>query len=98
MATARWPAQASFGGIVWLTLAATTLSSLLSLNLIDILFLLAPLVVVPLGLPLVKPPAGPARTLLAGAIVTQPFAATALVVAMALRPRPAAGTFAAVPL
>ncbi len=95
-ATARWPAQASFGGIVWLTLAATTLSSLLSLNLIDILFLLAPLVVVPLGLRLVKHPAGPARTLLAGAIVTQPFAATALVIAMALRPGPAAGTLAAV--
>ena len=48
------PASAVGGGIIWLALIASRLTGLTRLTLIDLLFLLAPLVIAPLGLRLVR--------------------------------------------
>ena len=42
--------NAIVGGLLWIGLVACSALSLFSLNTIDLLFLLAPLIVVPLGL------------------------------------------------
>jgi hypothetical protein len=69
------PPSAAVGGIVWLALVAYRLSGLTQLTLIDILFLLAPLVIAPLGLRLVAFDKGLASGLLTTAVRLQPAGA-----------------------
>jgi hypothetical protein len=63
------------GAIVWLALIAGRLAGLTRLTLIDLLFLLAPLVIAPLGLALIAFDSGPASRLLAAAVRIQPVGA-----------------------
>jgi hypothetical protein len=77
-------AAASIGAALWLVLTSLTLAGFVQLSLIDVLFLLAPLVVVPLGMALL--PVSEQSALLHGARLLQPFAALALVTAMLLPP------------
>jgi len=80
----RLPASALGGGIVWLALVATRLVGLSRLSLIDLLFLLAPLVIAPLGLALVAFDEGLPQVLLRAAIRVQPAGAVLAVVAFLL--------------
>jgi hypothetical protein len=73
------------GGIIWLALVAGRLAGLTHLTLIDLLFLLAPLVIAPLGLALIAFDEGLPRVLLRAAIRVQPIGAVLAVVAF-LRP------------
>jgi hypothetical protein len=69
------PPSAAGGGIVWLALVTSRLSGLTRLTLIDLLFLLAPLVIAPLGLRLITFDPGSASRLLAAAVRIQPVGA-----------------------
>lgn len=80
----RLPASAADGGVVWLALVASRLSGLTRLTLIDLLFLLAPLVIAPLGLRLIAFDQGPASLLLAAAVRIQPIGATLATVSFLL--------------
>ena len=80
----RLPASALGGGIVWLALVATRLVGLTRLSLIDLLFLLAPLVIAPLGLALIAFDEGLPRVLLRATIRVQPAGAVLAVVAFLL--------------
>lgn len=90
----RIPASAVGGGIVWLALVATRLVGLTRLTLIDLLFLLAPLVIAPLGLPLIAVDEGLPKVLLGAAIRVQPVGAVLAVVAFLLPIGLAAAVFA----
>jgi len=70
------PRSAAGGGIVWLGLVTSRLSGLTRLTLIDLLFLLAPLVIAPLGLRLIAFDHGLASRLLVAAARIQPVGAT----------------------
>jgi hypothetical protein len=78
------------GGGVWLVLMAMSAAGLARLSLIDVLFLLAPLVVVPLGLELLPY----RRPALRVAVVVQAPAALAVVISMLLPAGLAAGGLA----
>jgi hypothetical protein len=80
----RLPASAIGGGIVWLALVATRLAGLTRLTLIDLLFLLAPLTIAPLGLALIALDEGLPSSLLLAAIRVQPVGAVLAVVAFLL--------------
>ena len=68
-------ASAALGAVVWLAFAALSALGILPLQLIEHLFLLAPLVIVPLGLGLLDSRDGSPRSLAIGSFL-QPFAAT----------------------
>ena len=76
--TSRWNRiGAAAGAVVWLTLAALSVAGVASLSLLELLFLSAPLVLVPLGLQLI-PAADMSprqRTLLRTGSFLQPFGA-----------------------
>jgi len=80
----RLPASAVGGGIVWLALVASRLGGLTHLTLIDLLFLLAPLMIAPLGLALITFDDGLPSSLLAAALRLQPVGAMLAVVAFVL--------------
>jgi hypothetical protein len=80
----RLPAFAVGGGMVWIGLVASRLAGLTRLTLIDLLFLLAPLVIAPLGLALIAFDAGVPTSLLSAAIRVQPAGAVLAVVAFLL--------------
>jgi len=80
----RLPASALGGAIVWLALVASRLAGLTHLTLIDCLFLLAPLVIAPLGLALIVFDEGLPSRLLRAATRVQPFGAGLAVVAFLL--------------
>jgi YndJ-like protein len=80
----RLPAFAVGGGILWLALVASRLAGLTRLTLIDLLFLLAPLVIAPLGLALIAFDEGLPQVLLRAAIRVQPVGAVLAVVAFLL--------------
>jgi len=80
----EFPLAAGGGGIVWLVLIATRLSGLTRLTLIDLLFLLAPLVIAPLGLRLIGFDQGLASRFLAAAVRIQPVGATLATVSFLL--------------
>jgi hypothetical protein len=69
------PPSAAGGGIVWVALVTSRLTGLTRLTLIDLLFLLAPLVIASLGLRLIAFDSGPASRLLAAAVRIQPVGA-----------------------
>lgn len=70
--------------MVWLALIALRLGGLIRLTLIDLLFLLAPLVIAPLGLRLIAFDQGPASRPLAAAVRIQPVGAALATVAFIL--------------
>jgi hypothetical protein len=74
--------SAVLGASLWLVLAVLAVAGFVSLSLIDVLLLLAPLVVVPLGIDLL--PVAEPQALLRVARIGQPIAACAVVVAMLL--------------
>jgi YndJ-like protein len=78
------PASAIGGGIAWLALVASRLVGVTHLSLIDLLFLLAPLVIAPLGLALIAFDEGLPSSLLTGAIRVQPIGAVLAVIAFLL--------------
>jgi hypothetical protein len=78
------PPSAAGGGIVWLALAVSRLGGLTRLTLIDLLFLLAPLVIAPLGLRLIAFDAVSASRLLAAAVLVQPLGAAVTTVSFLL--------------
>jgi YndJ-like protein len=80
----RLPVSALGGGIVWVALITSRLASLTHLTLIDLLFLLAPLMIVPLGLALIAFDEGLPQVLLSAAIRVQPVGALLAVVAFLL--------------
>ena len=80
----RFPASAVGGGIVWLALVGSRLTGLTHLTLIDLLFLLAPLVIAPLGLALIAFDEGLPSSLLRAAILIQPLGALLAVAAFLL--------------
>jgi len=80
----EFPQSATVGGIVWLALVTSRLTGLTRLTLIDLLFLLAPLVIAPLGLRLIAFDTGPATRLLAAAVRIQPVGAALAAVAFTL--------------
>lgn len=80
----RVPGFAVGGGIVWLALVGSRLTGLTHLTLIDLLFLLAPLVIAPLGLALIAFDEGLPQFLLGAAIRVQPAGALLAVVAFLL--------------
>jgi len=80
----RLPVSAVGGGIVWLALVASRLAGLTHLTLIDLLFLLAPLTIAPLGLALIAFDEGLPQVLLSAAIRVQPVGALLVVVAFLL--------------
>lgn len=82
------------GAILWLALGASRLAGLVQLTLIDVLFLLAPLVIVPLGLRLVRFDDGLPSRLLNLAMRVQPIGAALTVVAFLLPTGVAAGVLA----
>jgi YndJ-like protein len=90
----RIPAPAVAGGIVWLALVASRLGGLTRLTLIDLLFLLAPLVIAPLGLALIAFDEGLPQVLLTAAIRVQPIGTGLAVVAFLLPIGLAAAIFA----
>ena len=77
----RWAAA---GAILWLALVAGRLTGLTRLTLIDLLFLLAPLVIAPLGLRLIAFATSPGSGLLAAAVRSQPVGAASATVAFLL--------------
>ena len=80
----RLPASALGGGIVWLALVVSRIAGLTHLTLIDCLFLLAPLVIAPLGLALITLDTGLPSRLLTAAIRVQPVGAVLVIVAFVL--------------
>ena len=80
----RLPAAAVSGAIVWFVLVVTRFSGVTQLTLIDILFLLAPLVIAPLGLRLVRFDGDLASRLLSTAVRIQPVGAVLAVAAFLL--------------
>jgi hypothetical protein len=86
------PQFAAVGGIVWLALVTSRLTGLTRLTLIDLLFLLAPLVIAPLGLRLIWFAPGPASRLLSAAVRIQPIGAVLAAVSFLL----AIGVWAAI--
>jgi YndJ-like protein len=86
--------SATGGGIVWLALVAARLSGVTQLTLIDLLFLLAPLVIAPLGLGLIALVPGFASRLLAAAVRLQPIGAALATVAFLIPIGVATGIFA----
>jgi hypothetical protein len=83
----RWhglPASAVGGGVVFIALVASRLAGLTRLTLIDLLFLLAPLVIAPLGLALIGFDGGLPSSLLLVATRVQPIGAALAVVAFLL--------------
>jgi YndJ-like protein len=72
------------GGVVWLGLVTTRLTGLTRLTLIDLLFVLAPLVIAPLGLRLIAFGQGPASRLLEAAVRIQPIGAALATVSFLL--------------
>jgi hypothetical protein len=90
----RLPAAAVGGAAVWLVLVVTRFSGVTQLTLIDILFLLAPLVIAPLGLRLVRFDGSLASRLLSAAVRIQPVGALLAVVAFLLPIGLAAAIFA----
>ncbi len=80
----RLPAPAVAGGIAWLALVAGRVAGLTRLSLIELLFLLAPLVIVPLGLNLVRLEAGLPSRLLLGARLLQPAGAVLTILSFLL--------------
>ena len=68
------PRSAVLGGLVWLALAAFSIPNLHMWRLIEVVFLLAPLVLVPLGMKLISRLDGE-DALLRGAVLFQPVAA-----------------------
>jgi YndJ-like protein len=80
----RLPVSAVGGGLVWLALVATRLVGLTHLTLIDLLFLLAPLVIAPLGMALIVFQEGLPSSLLRAAIRLQPVGAALAVLAFLL--------------
>jgi hypothetical protein len=78
------PASAIGGSIVWLALVASRFVGVTHLSLIDLLFLLAPLVIAPLGLALIAFDEGLPSSLLTGAIRVQPVGAALAAVAFLL--------------
>ncbi|HXO58494.1 MAG TPA: YndJ family transporter [Candidatus Acidoferrum sp.] len=71
----RLPVAAVAGGVVWLVLVETRLTGVIQLTLIDLLFILAPLVIAPLGLQLISVDEGLALHLLRAAVRIQPIGA-----------------------
>ncbi|TMD84226.1 MAG: hypothetical protein E6I78_11095 [Chloroflexi bacterium] len=80
----RLPASALGGGVVWLALVASRLGGLTRLTLIDLLFLLAPLVIAPLGLALIDFDESLPSSLLLVATRVQPLGAVLAVLAFLL--------------
>jgi hypothetical protein len=83
----RWhglPASAVGGGVVFIALVASRLAGLTRLTLIDLLFLLAPLVIAPLGLALIGFDDGLPSSLLVVATRVQPIGAVLAVIAFLL--------------
>ena len=80
----RLPASALGGGVVWLALVGSRLGGLTRLTLIDLLFLLAPLVIAPLGLALIDFDEGLPSSLLLVATRVQPLGAVLAVLAFLL--------------
>jgi hypothetical protein len=80
----RLPGSAVGGGVVWLALIGSRLAGLTRLTLIDLLFLLAPLVIAPLGLRLIRFDEGLPSSLLLTAIRVQPVGAMLAVIAFLL--------------
>jgi YndJ-like protein len=80
----RLPVAAVVGGVVWLVLVETRLTGMIQLTLIDLLFLLAPLVIAPLGLQLISFDEGLAVHLLRAAVRVQPIGALLAVAAFLL--------------
>src|SRR5437879_12521665 len=89
----RWAAA---GAILWLALAAGRLPGLTRLTLIDLLFLLAPLVIAPIGLRLIAFATSPGSGLLAATVRSQPVGAAFATVAFLLPIGVAAAIFASV--
>ena len=87
----RWAAA---GAILWLALVAGRLTGLTRLTLIDLLFLLAPLVIAPLGLRLIAFATSPGSGLMAAAVRSQPVGAAFATVAFLLPIGVAAAIFA----
>lgn len=86
----------NLGSLVWLTVGFLVIAGLIELSLIGYLFLLAPLVIVPLGLPLVKIPAQPGlqRRLFTFIRLGQPFCALFVTAAFLLPAGSLAGALA----
>jgi hypothetical protein len=82
------------GGGLWLVLVLIRFQGVIQLTLIDILFLLAPLVIAPLGLRLIRFDADLASRLLSAAVRIQPVGALLAVVAFLLPIGLAAAIFA----
>jgi hypothetical protein len=80
----RLPPSALGGGVVWLALVGSRLGGLTRLTLIDLLFLLAPLVIAPLGLALIDFDEGLPSSLLLVATRVQPLGAVLAVLAFLL--------------
>jgi hypothetical protein len=89
-----FPSTAVAGTVVWIGVIAGSISGLAHLTLIDVLFLLAPLVIVPLGLRLIHFDDGIPSRLLDLAILIQPAAALLAVIAFLLASGTAAGVVA----
>ena len=78
------PASAIGGGVIFIGLVASRLAGLTRLTLIDLLFLLAPLVIAPLGLALIDFDDGLPSSLLLVATRVQPIGAVLAVIAFLL--------------
>jgi len=90
----RLPVSALGGGIVWLALVTSRLAGLTHLTLFDLLFLLAPLTIAPLGLAVIAFEEGLPQVLLSAAIRVQPVGALLAVVAFLLPIGPPAAILA----
>jgi len=66
-----WPSFSApaFGGAVWVVVAATAMASIVDLSIFQVFLVLGPLVVVPLGLPLVTRRAPDPRLVVGGALL-----------------------------
>src|SRR5579864_8578095 len=82
------PIAAIGGSAVWIALLGISTTGLLRLGIIELIFLLAPLVIVPLGLRLVAEPheATSAELLMQWARLLQPFGAALAVASFCLSP------------
>lgn len=94
---AERPIAAIVGGVVWIALLGISRTGLLKLGSIELIFLLAPMVIVPLGLQLVAAPREsiPAEPLLRWARLLQPLGAALAVASFCLPPGVFAATCAA---
>jgi len=92
----HWSRQIILGGVAWLALAGLALPGWVDIGLIEQLFLLAPLVIVPLGLALVDLPHRIEAEHLYGFIqLIQPICAAMAIAAFLIPPGPLAGMLAA---